>query len=113
MRLAGSPMHTELDVRQPEWRLVCGSTLISPARLAGTSNVFEATHRVQIVDAAGKVVYNGVVRATSGTGTRGDWSILAIFTPSKSGAGKVRLFDDSDKDGSPENVVEVPVILTK
>jgi hypothetical protein len=93
----------------PAW----GSTLSSPARLAGTSNVFEATHRVQIIDSAGKTVYDGVVTATSGTGTRGDWSITATFTPTQTGAGKVRVFDESAKDGSDENVVEVPVLLTK
>jgi hypothetical protein len=93
----------------PAW----GSTLSSPARLAGTSDVFEATHRVQIVDGAGKVVYDGIVHASSGSGTRGYWSISARFAPYKAGAGKVRVFDGSAKDGSPQDVVEVPVLLRK
>lgn len=93
----------------PAW----GATVSSPLRLAGTSNVFEAVHRVQIVDGGGAIVYDGVVTATSGTGTRGDWSAIAKFTPTKTGAGEVRMFNDSPKDGTPENVSKVPIFLTK
>lgn len=90
-----------------------GATVRSPVRLSGTSNVFEAAHLVQVFDAAGKLVFSGVAHATSGTGTRGTWSLVAKFAPTKAGRGRIRVFDDSAKDGKPENVVDVPVDLLK
>lgn len=88
-----------------------GAVVHSPLKLAGTSNVFEATHHVQLIDAAGKVVWSSVVHGSSGTGTGGTWTATAAFTPSKAGAGKVRLYADSPKDGKPIDVLVVPVVL--
>ena len=47
-----------------------GATVSSPARVAGTADVFEATFQLE-VRAHGKLVSSRTVHATSGTGTRG------------------------------------------
>lgn len=90
-----------------------GAHVRSPLKLAGTSNVFEATHHVQVIDAAGKVVWSSVVHGSSGTGTRGTWTATASFTPTKTGSGKIRLYADSPKDGKPIDVVVVPIVIER
>lgn len=83
----------------------------SPLVISGTANTFEAMFRVSIVDAEGLVVYDEPAMATSGTGTRGTFELEARFEPVRHGLGAVIVFEPSARDGSPTNVVEIPVHL--
>ena len=81
----------------------------SPLRITGTANTFEAAFRVNVVDAEGLIVFDEGAMATSGTGTRGTFDVTATFEVSRPGTGSVILFEESAKDGSQINLVEVPV----
>jgi germination protein M len=95
-------------VDRPAWGAAAGN----PVRVTGLANVFEATFRVQLEDAAGKVVADGQVMASCGTGCWGSFSTTLAYTVGKAQWGTLRVFDLSAKDGTPENVSEYPVWLT-
>jgi hypothetical protein len=88
-----------------------GEVIASPVRIAGTANTFEAVFFVQIQDAAGEILVEQLVMATSGSGTRGTFDAEVAFAVDGSGAGSVVAFDRSPRDGAIENVVEIPVVL--
>ena len=90
-----------------------GQTVSSPLRVTGTANVFEAVFRVNIVDWDGLIIADEVVMATSGTGTRGTFDVTIPFAVSREGLGGLIVFAESPKDGSPINVLEIPLQLTK
>lgn len=95
-------------VDTPAW----SGSVHRPLTAAGTANVFEAAFRLQVLGAGGQVLLDTPVKASSGTGTRGTWSIVnAKALPL--GAARLRVFSDSAKDGSPTNVVEVPITITR
>jgi hypothetical protein len=95
-------------VDRPAW----GGVLGNPARLVGMANVFEATFRVQILDASEHVLAAGPVMATCGTGCWGTFDVTIPYHVAKAGWGILRVFEPSAKDGSPVNVTEYPVWLT-
>lgn len=88
-------------------------TIKSPVRVTGTANVFEATFQLNVTDWDGLIVADKVVTATSGSGTRGTFDISAPFEVSRAGSGAVIVFTHSAKDGSQEDVVEIPVHIEK
>jgi germination protein M len=90
-----------------------GETITSPVRVTGTANVFEATFQLNITDWDGLIVYDNHVTATSGTGTRGTFDVTADFVVDRSGPGSIITFVYSAKDGSQENVIEIPVQIEK
>jgi len=90
-----------------------GSTVSSPLRVTGTANTFEATFRVNIVNWDGLIIADQVVTATSGTGTRGTFDVTIPFEVDREGLGALIVFENSAKDGSPINVVEIPLQLEK
>ncbi len=91
-----------------------GEAVSSPLTVSGSSNVFEATHQLAITDPDGLIIAEKTVTATSGTGTRGSWSETVTFGPVKrDGLGAVIAFELSAKDGSRQNVVEIPVRMTR
>jgi germination protein M len=87
-----------------------GDAVSSPVRIFGTANVFEAQFTAQVLDAKGKVLVQKKVKATSGTGTRGTFSVLLSFTTSAT-SGKIVVFDNSAKDGSIIDKVSIPVVF--
>lgn len=90
-----------------------GEAVTSPLTVSGSSNVFEATHQLTVTDPDGLIIAEKTVTATSGTGTRGRWSETVTFGPVKrEGLGAVIVFELSAKDGSRQNVVEIPVRMT-
>lgn len=89
-----------------------GARVGSPLRVTGSSNVFEATTIARIVDAASGELAEQVVTATSGTGTRGTFDASIAFTVDVEQPGKLIMFEPSARDGTPQNIVEVPLILT-
>ncbi len=88
-----------------------GARVTSPLRVTGSSNVFEATTIARIVDAASGELAEQAVTATSGTGTRGTFDASIAFAVDVEQPGKLIMFEPSAKDGTPQNVVEVPLIL--
>ena len=88
-----------------------GTAVASPLRMTGTANVFEAVFRVNIVDHDGLVIADESVKATSGTGTRGTFDVTVTYPSGRAGNGSLIAFERSAKDGSPTNVVEIPLVL--
>jgi germination protein M len=86
-----------------------GDVVTSPVRAWGTSNNFEATFMVQVVDNSGAIVYEHHVTATSGTGTRGTFDVTIPFDATREGFGAFIFYEASARDGSPIHVVEIPV----
>jgi germination protein M len=86
-----------------------GQRVSSPLTVSGTSNVFEATHQLNVTDPEGLIVYDRYVTATSGSGERGTWEATVEFTTPRDGFGAVIVFEYSAKDGKQINVVEIPV----
>ncbi len=79
-----------------------------PLAVSGLANVFEAVVSYEVRDADGNVVEEGSTMATCGTGCWGGYSfeVQYAFT----GEETVRVFESSAKDGSPTDVVTVPIL---
>lgn len=86
-----------------------GDTVRSPVRLTGTANTFEATFMITITDWDGRIVYEDFATATSGSGTRGTFDVTVPFEVEQAGMGAIIVWEESAKDGSQINVVEIPV----
>ena len=95
-------------VDRPAYRAAIGN----PARVTGNANVFEATFRVAILDAAGKVLVDEQVMATCGTGCRGTFDVTLKYTVTKAQYGTLRAYNLSAKDGTPEDIRDYSVWLT-
>ena len=93
-------------VETPRW----GETAPLPLRATGTANVFEAVFFLELKDAAGRVVVDRRVMATSGTGTRGTFSTALDGTASP-GLGTLTAYTLSAKDGTRHNEMSLPVVL--
>ena len=64
-------------------------------------------------DGEGLIVYEEPAMATSGTGTRGTFDVTATFDVPREGIGAVIVFEESARDGSRINLVEVPVSIAR
>ncbi len=95
-------------IDRPAW----GGTLANPAHLAGLANVFEATFRFRLVDAAGRSLADGPLTATCGTGCWGEWAVTVPYAVPTRGPGTLQAWEPSAVDGSPTNLTEYPVTLT-
>jgi hypothetical protein len=95
-------------VDRPAWGAAGGNAMT----VSGLANVFEATFRVEILDAKGNVIADEQVKASCGTGCWGTFKKSIAYTVAKGQYGRLRVFDLSAKDGTPENVTEYRVWLT-
>jgi len=93
---------------RPAWGAAAGN----PARISGLANVFEATFRVQVLDAKGGILADEHVMATCGTGCWGTFKQDVEYAVAKGQYGTLRVFEPSARDGSPINVTEYRVWLT-
>ncbi len=82
-----------------------------PFHLQGTANTFEATFMVRLTDASGAVLLEQPVMATSGSGTRGSFDVTLDLTVPRAGPVTLTVYEASAHDGSPVNVVEIPLTL--
>lgn len=96
-------------VDRPAW----GANIGNPARITGTANVFEAQFRVSIIAGDGTVVADAPVVASCGTGCRGTFDVTVPYRVSRAGWGTLRVYDPSEKDGSPQDIREYPVYLQR
>ncbi len=83
------------------------SVVSSPLAVSGLANVFEGQFKIQLLNSAGKVVYDG--SATGMMGEWGPWSISIPYSPLSTGTLTLRVFDLSAKDGSVIDLIEVPL----
>ena len=88
-----------------------GARVSTPVTVSGTANVFEATVSLRILDENGKELARTFTTATCGTGCRGDYSVAVRFHVDHRQQGIVEVFEASAQDGSPINLVDIPVIL--
>jgi germination protein M len=89
-----------------------GAAIGNPGPVAGNADVFEATFRLAVLDGAGKTLYDQPVMASCGTGCRGTFDVSVGYTIAKAQWGTLRVYDPSEKDGSPETIRDYPVWLT-
>jgi hypothetical protein len=88
-----------------------GDEIVSPVTVAGTADVFEATVSIRILDANGQELAAAFATATCGTGCRGKYSAEVFFFTEERQDGTIEVFESSAADGSPLNLVSVPVEL--
>lgn len=83
----------------------------SPIRVRGTANTFEATFEYKLFDGQNQLLAENFVTATSGSGTRGRFNFEIEYELQEGGLGTLVLFESSAKDGTPINVVGIPLLL--
>ncbi len=86
-------------------------TVSSPVRVHGTANTFEAAFMLQILDADGTILIEQPMMATSGTGTRGTFDVTIDFNAQPGSQITLRVFEQSARDGSDVNIVEIPLTV--
>jgi germination protein M len=89
-----------------------GAAAGNPARITGTSNVFEATFRIALLDGSRKVLVDQMAMATCGTGCRGTFDDTLRYDVPKAQWGTLRVYFGSAQDGSPQDIRDYPVWLT-
>ncbi len=85
----------------------------SPLRVTGMSNTFEATLLYNVVDPAGLIVAEGFATATAGSGTWGTFDFTVNYEIEREGVGALIVFEESAKDGSRVNLVEIPLRMVE
>ena len=86
-------------------------TVSSPVTISGTADVFEANVSIRIIAGEGTVIADTYATATCGTGCRGTYTKDVPYTLDHRETGVIEVFEASAKDGSPLNVVRIPVTL--
>ena len=84
----------------------------NPAHMIGNADVFEATFRMSILDATGKVIADVQVMASCGSGCRGTFDTTIPYAVSKGQYGILRAYNPSAKDGTPGSIRDYRVWLT-
>jgi hypothetical protein len=88
-----------------------GSRITSPVLVAGEADVYEATVSIRILDATNNVVADTFTTATCGTGCWGEFREKVRFSVGSEQSGVIEVFEASADDGSPTQVVRIPVTL--
>jgi hypothetical protein len=87
-----------------------GSAVASPIQVAGQARVFEATVSVKLLDSSGGVLADTTTQAAEGQ-TLSPFSASVSFSVPTSTSACLWVFEVSAKDGSPVNVVQIPLTL--
>lgn len=89
-----------------------GAALGNPGRVTGSAqDIFEATFRVTLLDAAGRTLADEQVMAACMCES-GAFETTIHYDVAKAQWGTLRVWDGSAKDGTPENIREYPVWIT-
>ena len=83
----------------------------SPVTVEGRARVFEATVQVQVKDASGKPLASEFTTASKGAPEWGDYRVEVAYRVAARQEGVVEVYAPSAKDGSPQFLVAVPVVL--
>ena len=83
----------------------------SPVKVSGSANVFEANVMIRVLDRNGKQLVETFTTATCGSGCRGEFSDSLSFKVGEEQVGRVEVFWESAEDGSPQDIVSLPVSL--
>lgn len=112
-----TPIEPAITVNQPAIR----SAVTVPFAISGSANVFEGALSVRVVDAAGQPLCERFVQATSGSGTRGNWTTTMAFVPPQARSqppaaepveATIRAFTYSAADGSERDVTLHQITLS-
>lgn len=82
----------------------------APLVISGFANVFEATVSLELVDVDGNIVYEDFATAECGTGCWGGFSFNIDDFDFEATLVTLRVFWHSPEDGSPADVVTIPVL---
>lgn len=93
-----------INLTSPITRQADGTYLVE-----GIANVFEATLQVAVVDGTGEIVHEEFVTATCGSGCWGEFSTSIDAGLVVPGESSLRVFTYSAQDGSPIDVITVPI----
>jgi hypothetical protein len=86
----------------------------TPLTIAGDASVFEAALQWRLTDSAGRALAQGITTASAGAPGRGTYSIIATFTPPTTDTIViVEVWNVSAKDGTIDEIVRVPVVVTR
>ena len=88
-----------------------GDTITSPITISGRARVFEANVRITIFDEAGNELADTFTTAAEAGPALAPYSQAVSFSVSETQRGCIRVFEESARDGSPVNVVQVEVTL--
>lgn len=94
-----------------------GAEVTTPLTIRGESNTFEGTVRYAITTGGGDGVLltEGFTTATGGMGIWGSFEVTVDLSDFASdyqpGPGSIIMWEDSARDGSQLNVVEIPIVL--
>ena len=88
------------------------ATVTSPVRVEGLARTFEANVRITIFGQGGSVVADTFTTAAEGAPALSAFATDVSFTVTREQPGCLRVFETSARDGSPQNVVQIPVTLT-
>lgn len=91
---------------------IIGQRVSSPVRVTGTAQVFEATVSLRLLDAGGNEIATRFTTATCGTGCRGSYATDLPYRLGREQRGTLQVYEVSARDGTPLNVVSIPVTLT-
>lgn len=80
-----------------------------PLLVKGSARVFEGTVNARLLDDSGNVLVKSFTTASAGAPERGDFEMSLKFKPPSSGEGTLEVFWTNPKDGSPRDVVSIPV----
>lgn len=91
---------------------LANSKVRSPLTISGDASVFEAALVWQVTDTAGRVLASGFTTATAGAPAKGTFSVTATYQdPPSDIIGFAEVYTRSQKDGTIDEIVRVPLIL--
>ncbi|MGY6022695.1 GerMN domain-containing protein [Streptomyces spinosirectus] len=90
-----------------------GDTVRTPLRVWGSADTFEAEFRLKVTDTTGHTAADVLVRATSGTGTRGTFDVTFPYKAARTGPGLLTAYFVSPADGRPVTVDTVPLTVNR
>ncbi|MET8451128.1 Gmad2 immunoglobulin-like domain-containing protein [Streptomyces sp. NPDC005209] len=90
-----------------------GEGISSPLRVRGSADTFEAEFRLKVTDVSGRTAADVLVRASSGTGTRGTFDVTLPYKAARTGPGLLTAYFISPENGRPVIVDTVPLTVNR
>ncbi|MGE3601653.1 MAG: BsuPI-related putative proteinase inhibitor, partial [Dehalococcoidia bacterium] len=93
------------------WDPVPGVHTVSPSTIRGEARVFEANVRFALKDAQGGDIAQGFTTAAQGAPALAPFEGTLAFSVNQETPACLWVFEESARDGSPRNVVQIPLTL--